>query len=442
MKRTNILIFAAAGLGAVALMMAVSGVGFKRSRSETEVSGKPRVVVNRAAVLTRVNPATASDWPQWRGPNRDGISSQTGILTSWPETGLEILWRARSGDGYSGISVVDGRLYTMYGIEADEFIVCLDAKQGKEQWRYRLDSKFTNQFGHGPRSTPSIDGGLVYGLGAKGKLVALDAGTGAVVWKHDLRKEYGGRIPTWGVATSPLVYGDLLLVDVGGRQDYGVVAFNKKNGKLVWKTRTEIPGYSAPIAVTVGGIEQILCFTGNSLISVNPDNGALYWRYAWVTSYDVNAATPIFIAPDKVFVSSGYNVGGAVLRMKTQDGKVAVEEVWKSRIMRNHFSTSLFVDGHLYGFDEGTLRCIDALTQEKKWAKRGFGKGSLLYADGHLIVLSERGKLVLVEARPEEYIERASAQVLKGRCWTVPTLVNGRLYLRNQREILCLNFAG
>ena len=382
-----------------------------------------------------------NDWPQWRGPNRDGISNETGLLKSWPESGPKVIWNAPSGDGYSGISISQGRVYTMFGEGENEIVVCLDAATGKEIWRFRSDSKYRNQFGNGPRSTPTVDSELVFTLGAKGKLYALNAKLGTKVWGHDLRKEYGGKMPTWGVSTSPLVEGNLLLVDVGGKNGYGIVAFNKENGKVVWKSKTQLPGYSAPIAVTVNGIRQIIFFTGTSLISVSPKDGKQYWRYPWRTSYDVNAATPIFIPPDKVFASSGYDKGAVVLKMKTSNGAVQIEEIWKSRVMRNRFSSSILYGNHLYGFDEATLKCVDVNTQEKKWAKSGFGKGSLIYADGHLIVLSERGKLVLIEATPTEYLEKASAKVLKDKCWTVPTLVNGKLYIRNQKEILCLDIS-
>lgn len=381
------------------------------------------------------------DWPQWRGPNRDGISKETGILKTWPESGPQVLWSAPSGDGYSGISVTNGRLYTMYGEGSDEIAICLDAISGEELWRFKMDSKYTNQFGHGPRSTPTVDGNLVFVLSAKGKLFALNAAKGTEVWGHDLHNEYGGKIPTWGVSTSPLVEGNMLIVDVGGKDGYGLVAFNKKDGKVIWKSDSGIPGYSAPIAVTVNGARQILSFAGKALVSVSPKDGKQYWRFSWVTSYDVNAATPVFIKPDKVFISSGYNTGAAVLKMKAANGAVEIEVLWKGRAMRNHFSSSILVGDYLYGFDEGTLRCVNVNTQESTWAKRGFGKGSLMYADGHLIVLSEKGLLVFVEATPEAFIQKASAQVLKGRCWTVPTLVNGMLYVRNQKEMLCLDLS-
>ncbi len=396
-----------------------------------------------AAFASGPGKKSKNDWPQWRGPNRDGISKETGILKSWPEDGPKVLWSAPSGDGYAGISVTNGKLYTMYGQRqgADAIAICLDAASGEELWRFRMGSKFTNNFGHGPRATPTVDGNLVFVLSGEGKLFALNATKGTEVWGHDLHKEYGGKIPTWGVSTSPLVEGNMLIVDVGGKDGYGLVAFNKKNGKVIWKSASGIPGYSAPIAVTVNGTRQILSLAGKALVSVSPKDGKQYWHYSWVTDYDVNAATPVFIKPDKVFISSGYNKGAAILKMKAANGTVGVEEIWKGRGMHNHFSSSILVGDHLYGFDEKTLRCLNVNTQESKWEKKGFKKGSLMYADGHLIVLSEKGLLVLVEATPEAFVQKASAQVLKGRCWTAPTLVDGMLYLRNQKDILCLDLS-
>lgn len=375
------------------------------------------------------------DWPQWRGPNRDGISKETGILKVWPAEGPKVAWKAPSGEGYSGIVVASGRMYTIHATRTEDILVCLDAASGKEIWSFVVDQAFQNDQGNGPRSTPSVDGELVFGLSGNGKLAAVNAKTGAKVWGHDLRAEYGGKIPTWGVSTSPLVDGDLLLVDVGGSGDNGVMAFNKKSGKVAWKTATDIPGYSAPIVITVGGVKQYLFFTGAALVSASPTDGKKLWSHPWRTSYDVNAATPVFIQPDKVFISSGYNVGAAVLKITGNQ----VEEVWKNQVMRNHWASPVLLGDYLYGFDEATLKCINVNTQEDKWAKRGLGKGALIFADGHLIVLSERGKLLLVEAKPDEYVEKASAQVLRGRCWTVPTLANGKLYVKNQEEIVSLD---
>jgi outer membrane protein assembly factor BamB len=210
----------------------------------------------------------------------------------------------------------------------------------------------------------------------------------------------------------------------------------------VWKSESDIPGYSAPIAITVSGVRQILVFTGSGLVSVAPADGKFFWRYDWETRYDVNAATPVFIPPDKIFISSGYGKGAALLQTQAGNGKATMQEVWKSREMKNHFSSSILHNNYLYGFDDAFLTCLDIASGQPKWQQRGFNKGSLLYADGHLIVLGEYGNLALVEATPAGYKEKGNAQILKGRCWTMPTLAGGKLYLRNQSEMLCLEVAG
>jgi len=273
-------------------------------------------------------------------------------------------------------------------------------------------------------------------------LVALQTKEGRKAWEHDLVSEYGGHVPRWGVAVSPLVEGNMLLVDVGGKSGYSIMAFNKATGAVIWKSETDVPGYSAPIAITVNNVRQILVFTGSALVSVSPVEGKLYWRFPWDTSYDVNAAAPVFIPPDKVFIASGYGVGGALLQMQVSGGKVSARQVWKTRDMKNQFSSSILYQDHLYGFDDSFLTCLEVATGQPKWQQRGFQKGSLLFADGHLIVLGERGNLALVEATPSGYKEKASYQILQGKCWTMPTLANGKLFLRNQKEMLCVDGAG
>ncbi|MCI0692355.1 PQQ-like beta-propeller repeat protein [candidate division KSB1 bacterium] len=382
------------------------------------------------------------DWPQWRGPNRDGISKETGLLKSWPEGGPKVLWRVPSGEGYAGIVIAKGRGYTMYGQSGSEFVICFDPASGKELWRFKSDALFGNDQGNGPRSTPTVDGDLVFTLSGNGKLHALKSIDGKAAWSHDLRAEYGGKIPTWGISTTPLVEGNLLIVDVGGKSGHSVMAFNKTNGSVVWKSESDIPGYSAPIAIATSGVRQVLVFTGSGLVSVAPNNGKFFWRYDWETRYDVNAATPVFIPPDKIFISSGYGKGAALLQTQASNGKATMREVWKSREMKNHFSSSILHNNYLYGFDDAFLTCLDITSGQPKWQQRGFQKGSLLYADGHLIVLGEYGNLALVEATPAGYKEKANAQILKGKSWTMPTLADGKLYLRNQSEMLCLEVAG
>jgi outer membrane protein assembly factor BamB len=395
---------------------------------------------SNSMLTTALGNGSRIEWPQWRGPNRDGVSQETGLLNSWQQDGPKVLWRIPFGHGYSGISILRGRLYTMFAPEEDEFVVCLNASNGEELWRFRTDSKFTNEHGDGPRSTPTVNEDAVFALGSKGKLHALDARNGERLWEHDLVDEFGSKIPGWGFATSPLVEANLLVVEVGGKDGKSVVAFDKKSGDLVWTSPTDEPGYSSPIAITFNGIRQIIIFTSQGPVSVSPTDGKIYWKYLWPEG--INIATPLFIPEGQVFVSASYDKGAVLVKMTSDGGAVTVDEVWKSRVMKNHFNASVLHGNYLYGFDNAFLKCIEAKTGVEQWVARGFGKGSLIYADGNLIVVGDEGRLALIEATPLEYREKGDVQLLQGKCWTAPTLAGGRLYVRNHEELVCLDVTG
>jgi outer membrane protein assembly factor BamB len=380
----------------------------------------------------------AADWPQFRGPNRDGISPEAAVLKSWPASGPKVLWKAPLGEGYSQVVSTKGRLYTLAQQGEEQVAIAFDGATGKRLWRTRIDSEYNDGQGDGPRSTPTVDGELVYVLSANGNLAALRAANGQAAWQHDLRAEYGANPPQWGVSTSPLVEGNLLIVNVGGSGNKSIVAFDKTSGKTVWTSQGDGAGYSAPIAITVRGVRQVIVFTADAILSISPKDGRLFWRSGWKTDYDVNAATPIFLPPDKLFVSSGYGTGSALLQIN----RTNVTEVWRSRGMKNQFSSSVLHDGILYGFDDSTFKAIDAATGKERWKQRGFGHGSLILAGGHLIVLSDRGKLALVQATPEEYRELGNAQVIEGKCWTSPSLADGRLYVRNEEQLIAFDWKG
>ena len=395
-----------------------------------------------AAAVIVVGASAASDvtsWPQYRGPELTGISSESGILESWPEGGPKVAWRTPLGDGYSGISVVNARAYTMYGNSDGEFVAAFDTADGKRLWQVRLDDNLRDKYGgDGPRSTPTVAGGMVYALGTRAILVALNTADGKLSWKKDLKAEFSAVIPQFGVSTSPLIENGLVLVDIGAKSGGSLLALDMKTGDKRWTAFSDRPGYSTPLPVDIHGVRQVLFFTGSSLASVAPADGEVLWSVPWRTDHDVNASMPILVHPDKVFVSSDYGKGAGLFQIQKDGESWKATEVWKSTVMKNHFNSSILHQGHIYGFDSSTLKCIEAQTGAEKWAQKGFDRGALLLADGLLLVLSEDGLLALAEATPSGYKEKARAQILEGRTWTMPSLAGGRLYLRNEKEMVAL----
>ena len=383
----------------------------------------------------------STGWPQWLGPDRNGISPETGLFGDEPS--FTESWRVQAGRGFSGLSVVGNRIYTMYIHSGEEYAVCLDASNGEVLWRTRTDRNLPErQGGDGPRATPTVDDGMVYVSSAYGKLYALDSQTGAQQWSHDLASEFGSKKPRWGFCPSPLVAGDLVLIEAGGKRGHSLIAFNKISGEKIWATGSDKLGYSSPITTTIGQTHQAVFFTGYGLTSVSPQQGKVLWKHPWTTSHNVNAATPVFIPPNRFFISSGYGTGGTVVEVSTTDRGYSVKEIWRNKEMKNHFATSIYYQGHLYGFDNAILKCLDAATGEEKWKTRGYGKGTLIIADGHLVLLGEQGNLGIAEATPAGFVEKANTQILHSKCWTAPSLADGRIYLRDDREIVCLKVQG
>ncbi|MYD59851.1 MAG: PQQ-binding-like beta-propeller repeat protein [Gemmatimonadetes bacterium] len=383
-----------------------------------------------------------ADWPQWLGPNRTGISFETGLLTTWAKDGPTVVWEKELGEGFSGISVAEGRVYTMFSAGEDEFAVCLDEETGEEIWRFRTGAKYyERQGGNGPRSQPTVDGDRVFVLSAEGWLYALNAKDGKKLWLVDLYDGLGSRVPKFGFSTSPLVEGDLLLLEVGTRQGT-FIALDKTNGAVKWASQRDVVSYSSPIAVDIAGIRQVVFVSGEAAVGLSPADGSLYWRFPWSTSYDLNVATPILVPPDRIFISSGYDHGAALLQISQDGDGLSVKKVWESRGMKNHFGTSLLIGDYIYGFDNAILKCIEAETGKEQWKRRGYGKGTLIYADGQLIILSDKGKLALADASPTGFREKVSAQVLSGKCWTPPTLANGKIFVRDMHRIVCMDVSG
>jgi outer membrane protein assembly factor BamB len=395
-------------------------------------------------------PAHAEDWPRWRGPRLDGISWETGLLKEWPKDGPRQLWKTSLSGGFSTVVVADGRVFTQTKEKNQEVVVCLDAATGEDLWRYRYDCDYATHRTFtgggmppsrtGPRATPTVDGDRVYSLGATGTLLCLEAKTGKKVWQQDLLQVAGRNCPTHGYSNSPLVVGDRIFVNPGGPNGKSLAALDKKDGRVVWQALDDPIGQSSAVWAEVNGSPQVIFFTGAGAVGVTPQDGKLLWRYPWKTQYDLNIATPIY-ADGKVFVSSDYGTGGAVFRLTD---KAEPETVWNAKSMHNHFSSSVLHEGHLYGFSENRLRCVDFQTGEVKWDKPGLGKGSVALADGQLIALGDHGELVLAKATPAGYTEVSRCQVFDKSIltWTVPVVSGGRLFVRHENGLVALDLSG
>jgi outer membrane protein assembly factor BamB len=403
--------------------------------------------LSAASLTSAKEPVAAGEWPQWRGPRRDGISDERGLRTDWKKYPPDIVWKRPLGGGYSSIAVSGGRLYTMDKQGKDERVLCLDPATGNEIWVHHYPANYRGlSYPTGPRATPTVSKGRVYTVGAMGVMLCLDAtppdGKARIFWQHDLLTEFGGHLASWGVACSPLVVTDAVWVQPGGEKG-SIVAFDRQTGTVLQQALSEVSGYSSPVAVTIGGIPQVICFTGVGLVGLTPSGANKLWYYPWTTSNYGNIATPI-VAGDYVFISSDYGTGCALLHIKPGKAQAfEVEPVYvkRNKLMRNHHSTCILHDDYLYGFDDGTLKCVDLRRGEEKWSARGVGKGCVLYADDHLIVLSEDGTLSLVEAAPAGFREKGKMpKILQGSdCWSLPALAGGRLYLRDHTQLICLD---
>jgi outer membrane protein assembly factor BamB len=378
----------------------------------------------------------AAEWPQWRGPNRDGISKETGLLKQWPESGPPLAWKAAgAGRGYSSLAASKGRLYTMGQRGEREFVVAFDFKTGKELGATPYGQAFRNDRGDGPRGTPTVDGDRVYALGGSGDLAALDAASGKVVWAMNVLQKFGGRNITWGISESPLVVGEKLLVNPGG-PGASVVALNKKDGSLIWKSQSDPAGYSSGIPVQINGKTQVVFFTSTRGLGLDLETGNLLWDYPKAANRTANAATPV-ARGNRVWISSDYGNGGGLVEIKAGEKGMTAAEVYFTREMRNHHSSSVLIGDHLYGFSGGILTAMGFDTGQIAWKDRSVGKGSLVYADGLIYLLSEDGVVGLAEATPEGYREKGRFRIPQDSLptWAHPIVAGGHLFIRDQDTI-------
>jgi outer membrane protein assembly factor BamB len=390
----------------------------------------------------------SAEWSQWRGPDRDGVSKEEIVSESWPVKGLDLLWKKKAGNGFSGISISNGKIITAWDEGDSQYLLCMNSISGDEVWRFKIGKSFKSNWGNGPRSTPAISGDLVYIVSTEGVLYALDFQSGKTIWQRNLVTDFDSQLPVYGYSCSPLVDDKNLYLEIGGKTGYSFGAFNKKTGELAWHVEDDLISYSSPIEVTVSNIRQIVYLSADGLVSLSPEDGRKYWRYTWnsrcpSTGVPVNSNTPVFIAPDKIYISGGFGtvIGASVIQIKEENEGFVIKTIWKNNNMKNLINTSVFYKNHIYGFDDKILKCIDVKTGQEKWMSKKYARGSLIVIDGYLVVLGENGELGLIHARSEQYNEISNVQVLKPKSWTGPSYAHGKLYLRNHEEILCLDLS-
>ena len=389
-----------------------------------------------APACTAPGGADAGDWPQYRGPARDGLVTAPGFTPHWTEAGPTVAWRRPLGSAFSQFVVRGDAAYTGTSDETREYLVRLNAASGEEVWRVDLGEAFGDTFGRGPRSTPTLDGDVVYMLGGRGKLIAAKAEDGTVLWSVDLTEKFGAELPRFGYSGSPLVVDGLLVLEVGAKDGVSLAALDKQTGELAWSALEGGAGYGSPIAFEFGGVRQIV--VARKAVSAVDLAGKPLWSHELEEGA---IAMPVYAGEGRIFASASGDTGCTMLQLVQSETGFEVEVLWSNREMRNHFNSSIVLDGHIYGFDNATLKCLSATTGEVLWAKRGLGKGSVAAVGAHLMVLGDKGQLLLVRATPV-YEELGSVQAIEGKSWTAPSFAGGRLFVRNLDESACFDLRG
>lgn len=408
----------------------------------------------------------AEDWPQWRGRNRDGVWNEAGIIDKFESDRIELEWRVPIGPGYSGPTVADNRVFVTDRLtdpKQQERVLCFDAKSGQQLWSYAYDCDYQVDYKAGPRACVTIDDGRAYALGAMGHLHCFDDATGAVLWNRDLNVEFQIEMPIWGIAAAPLIYDDLVILLIGGKNAC-IVALDKKGGEERWKALADRAGYSAPILVQQGGEDVVVCWTGDSVAGLNPRSGQVHWRVPFAPkNMPIGIATPI-VQEDLMFVTSFYD-GSLMLRL--DQGRPAVETVWKrcgadeqhTDALHSIISTPVFQDAHLYGVDSyGQLRCLRASNGDRLWEdltatpKARWSNVHFVRNGDRMWMFNERGELLVARLSPQGFHEISRASLIdptqdqlpsrrEGVCWAHPAFADKHVFARNDKELVCASLA-
>lgn len=399
------------------------------------VGGGPSLVTRSVVVLSLcasgavwAGAPAATEWPQWRGPDRTGITTDTSWTTQWPGGKPKQLWQKDIGQGYSAWVVSGNKAYNLGNTGGQDTVWCVDADSGQEVWKYSYRCGTDNQY-PGPRATPAVDSGKVYTYSREGLLLCLDAAKGAVVWQKDTRQELGARIPRWGLSSSPTVHGEVVIVNPGA-PNASVVAFNKTTGQVVWKSGSDGAGYSSAVLFPAGAPTAVAMFSATGLVGLSLQNGQQIFQSPWKTSYEVNASDPIVVG-DKIFITSGYGTGCALVQV----GAGGAKQLWTNKTIASHTTGPVYYEGHIYGMDgqmgKQSLKCLDFATGQQKWVQQGLG-GSVIVVSGKLVVFSDKGELAIADANPANFTPAARVSIHSGTCWTSPAFSSGRIFVRNK----------
>jgi outer membrane protein assembly factor BamB len=383
--------------------------------------------------------STGSDWPQWRGPDRTGVSRETGLLKQWPPSGPPLAWSSSNlGAGFGSVAVAGDYVFVQGLRGRDSILSVLNRTDGKGVWSKVIGPGGENDRGSGPRGTPTVDGDRVYVLTETGELVCLRIQDAAILWRRNILKDFNGRNISWLISESPLIDGNNIIVSPGGR-NAGIVALDKMSGKTVWTSKelSDEAGYASAIVADVQGVRTVMTLTSEAGIGVRASDGKLMWSHRAVANSTANITTPVFF-DNKVFYSSAYGTGGALLGLQAQGGEVKAQEIYFTRDMQNHHGGIVLVNGYLYGFNNNILTCLEFSTGKMMWRHRSVGKGSLAYADGNLYLFSEDNVVGLAEATPTAYREKGRFEISDSglSSWAHPAVSRGRLYIRNQGNLM------
>ncbi len=395
-----------------------------------------------ASVAEQALPAASGDWPQWHGPDRTNISKETGLLQQWPTSGPTRVWSVSTvGAGYGSLAIVGDRIFVQgaaaSGGRQQSMLYVLNRADGKGLWSKAVGGAGNNDMGPGPRGTPTVDGDRVYVLTENGDLACLKVQDGTTVWQRNILRDFHARNISWEISESPLVDGDHVIVTPGGPRA-GVVALDKMTGAAVWQAAdlSDEAGYASLIVADVQGVRTLMTLTSKAGVGVRRSDGKLMWRYTQVANQTANITTPVFF-DNKVFYTSGYDTGGALLGLTAKNGVIEAKEIYFTRNMQNQHGGVVLVDGNLYGYHDAILACMEFATGKVMWRDRSVGKGTLTYADGHLYLQSEDRLFGFAVATPKAYLEKGRFRMEDEGwpTWAHPVVSGGKLYVRNQRRI-------